>query len=90
MISQLQNLSNYQKQALLQQARQALDSWEEQGNPELVWNGYYYECNLNNEDESVLVLYKCECGALIAEYDDYSGILEEAMHCPKCGRHYEE
>ncbi len=85
MINQVKNLSQYQKQVLLNQAREALASWEEAGNPVIVG----YEAHLNNEDESCLVLYKCQCGALVADYEDYSGRDEEADQCPKCGRSYD-
>ena len=85
MINQIQNLSYYQKQVLLSEARQVLAGWEEEGNPVIVGNEVY----LDDPERSYLVLYKCECGTLIADYEDYSGRDEEVDQCPKCRRPYD-
>lgn len=77
-------LTKYQKDKLIKEAQASLASWGETGNVELVWDGYNHEAQLNNEDESILVLYKCEeCGRLVAELEEVG----EYGYC-RCGESY--
>jgi hypothetical protein len=78
----LRKLNRNNQAELLEQAAEVLKDWNEEGNPEIVWNGYGHECQLNNQSESVLVLYKCSCGQLIAEQEEVGELCE----CSKCGK----
>jgi len=86
MIHKLQRLNSKHKAELLEQAQAALDSWEEEGNPKIVGG----VCELNNEDEGYLVLYRCgNCGEYIADEEDYSGRDLEVDRCLCCNAHYD-
>lgn len=82
MLDRLSKLTKRQKQILMTQAAETLADWGETGKPELVSDEYEDVCNLNNADESVLALWKCECGHLQAELEE----LGELVYCGKCGK----
>ncbi len=81
MIQRLNKLSSYQKQVLSAQVAQY-----EEVQPQIEWNGEYHVLQVGEIDYRG---YKCECGNLIADYDDHSGRDWEVDAC-KCGKHYYE
>jgi len=86
MISRISKLSKRNQAKLLDEAEATLQSWEESGSPVIVWDGRRHTAQLNNEDETVLALYRCKCGKYVATYEDYEGTFEE---CSNCGASYE-
>ena len=90
MISRISKLTKLQQSKLLDLAEATLDSWCEDGSPEIVWDGVSHTAHLNNEDETVLALYRCrKCRNYISDFEDYSGRDEETDVCPHCGASYE-
>lgn len=75
----LKQLSSYQKRSALQQAI-ALECQ----NPRIVDNLVAYDDPDYPNEESYLAVYKCDCGAIIAEDEEVG----ELGACHKCNANY--
>ena len=83
MLTQIRRLSRIMQVELEMQAENILQDWNEPGSIQVEWNGQYHQAQCSNDDETILVLYRCTCGRYIADQEEVS----ELSEC-ECGRNY--